>query len=377
MTHHKTKSTKNFRLSRGDNAAFVRLVVVGAPPAFPRLGGDGETERRHFPLLPRDVPAFAWRDSAIPALSRRGGPSRLRAGARLGGALPAYPFGSTTAAGWQGDAPLPLSFGRRRQRGAAALHPASSRRDDGGDSVARRSFRGLPPGFAGDWEVRRRSPRFLLLATWRSTLAATLVRCRATRPRTGVGARSPGPSDGSSPLGSRACALPLTRRPSGLARAAEVPSDAAPSAGGAPHAYRRIFVARAALQRLPGCLAAGAREHRCRGLPAGAEDGASAGGGRPAAGTSPPEPTAARGRGNDRLAGAEERASARGEAGCGGVAVGTDHCASKPAPRTQARRRGLRDGRGADCGTAGGPSGRTRPWDGRGATVIVGGQRRA
>ena len=75
----------------------------------------------------------------------RVGLSRFVAMARLGGNLPAYPFGSVAAATRQGDTPLLLSFGRRQQQGAAALLPASSRRVGGANGVAQRPFPSPPP----------------------------------------------------------------------------------------------------------------------------------------------------------------------------------------------------------------------------------------
>ena len=203
----------------------------------------------------------------------------------------------------RGDAPLPLSFSRWRQWDTLALLPAPRDatvwRRPGTAVLSRPS-----PRLAGDWEVRRRSPRFSrgatvaretrtacspsrpcpasLLATRRLALVATLARRHAARPRSGVGARSPGPSGGSSPLGSRACARPSTRRPPGLA-CLRLQTD----------------------PRLAACLAAGARGRRHRGRPAGSEDGA----------------------------------SAEGKAGSGDVASGTDCRASMTPTRTWMRAR--------------------------------------
>ena len=209
------------------------------------------------------------------------------------------------------------------------------------------SWRGGPspafPRLSHDWEVRRPSPRFSrdatvaretrtarspsgpcpasLFATQRLALAATFVHRRAARPRSGVGARSPGPSGGFFPLGSRACARPSTQRQPGLARP-RLQTD----------------------PRLAACLAAGARGRHHQGRQAGAEDGALAG----------------------------------EKAGRGDVAAGIDRRASTTPTRTRmrARRQGQRGSRGAagavgwpggrrggqDCGTVAGPP--PRSWEG-------------
>ena len=47
-------------------AANLRSSRVVAPPAFPRLSGDEETETQRLPLLPRNVATLVWRDGTLP-----------------------------------------------------------------------------------------------------------------------------------------------------------------------------------------------------------------------------------------------------------------------------------------------------------------------
>ena len=55
---HKKQNQQKFPPLPATLPSSVSRGADGAPPAFPRLGSDEETERRRFPMLPRDFAAL-------------------------------------------------------------------------------------------------------------------------------------------------------------------------------------------------------------------------------------------------------------------------------------------------------------------------------